>query len=298
MYLKQQKRKNGDIYLSILEKYYEPEVGARERTVERIGYVSELKDKHDDPIAYYTAYAKELTEEAKKKTRGAVTIDLTSKLEINTYDSKNVGYCILKLLYAELSLDNFWATKIHKTETRRHSELLFRFLIFNHILCPDYDDNPLSNRDFFFEPLDELSQIGINESLDIIDIYYKEFQTQIKNHLKGKYNIDIQAAIEDAKKMSKKMPAVYIAPRHNHAYYIICFASLILTALLHEKTGHRFDTAAIIEALRKYNCTHLETNRWQVTYYDEILDTLAKNMDIELDKKYMTREELQHLLRY
>ena len=298
MYLKQQKRKDGDIYLSILEKYYVPNVGSKERTVKKIGYVSELKKQHNDPIAYYTAYAKELTEEAKKKNQACITIDLTTKLNTDTNDTRNAGYIILKLMYAELSLDNFWTTKIRKSDIRRQTELLFRFLIFHHILCPDYDDNPVDNRDFFFEPFDELSQIGINETLDILDVYYKELQTRIKNHLQNKYNINIQSAVDEAKRISKRMPKLYISPRHNHAYYIICFTSLILIALLQEKTMHMLDTTAIINSLRKYNCTHLETNRWQFTYYDEVLDTLAKCMGLQLDNKYMTREEIQKLLRY
>lgn len=36
MYLKQQKRSNGDIYLSIMEKYYVPKIGAREKTIEKL----------------------------------------------------------------------------------------------------------------------------------------------------------------------------------------------------------------------------------------------------------------------
>ena len=44
MYLHKQKKKNGDIYLSIKEKYHVPKVGSRERTVESIGYLSKLKN--------------------------------------------------------------------------------------------------------------------------------------------------------------------------------------------------------------------------------------------------------------
>lgn len=40
MYLHKQKKKNGDIYLSIKEKYHMPKVGSRETTVESIGYLS------------------------------------------------------------------------------------------------------------------------------------------------------------------------------------------------------------------------------------------------------------------
>lgn len=53
MYLKRQKRANGDIYLAIMEKYHVPKVGARERTVEGIGLLSELRNTIDDPIAFY-----------------------------------------------------------------------------------------------------------------------------------------------------------------------------------------------------------------------------------------------------
>lgn len=42
MYLKQQKRSNGNINLSIMEKYYVPKIGASEKTIESLGYISEL----------------------------------------------------------------------------------------------------------------------------------------------------------------------------------------------------------------------------------------------------------------
>ena len=44
MYLHKQKKKNGDTYLSIKEKYHVPKVGSRETTVESIGYLSKLKN--------------------------------------------------------------------------------------------------------------------------------------------------------------------------------------------------------------------------------------------------------------
>ena len=65
MYLHKLKKPNGDIYLTIKEKYHVPKVGARERTIESIGYLSALKDKYDDPIAFFTQRAKELTAQKK-----------------------------------------------------------------------------------------------------------------------------------------------------------------------------------------------------------------------------------------
>ena len=65
MYLNKQKKPNGDIYLSIREKYHVPQKGSRERTIESLGYLSELKKKYDDPIAFFTQKAKKMTEEKK-----------------------------------------------------------------------------------------------------------------------------------------------------------------------------------------------------------------------------------------
>lgn len=114
MYLHKQKKKNGDIYLSIKEKYHVPKVGSRERTIESIGYLSKLKEEHDDPIAFYTNYAKELTEKKKAEKTKDIKINMSAVLDTNTSDTRNVGYCILKQLYRELELDKFWNWKTKK----------------------------------------------------------------------------------------------------------------------------------------------------------------------------------------
>lgn len=111
MYLHKQKKKNGDIYLSIKEKYHVPKVGSRERTIESIGYLSKLKEEHDDPIAFYTNYAKELTEKKKAEKTKDIKINMSAILDTNTSDTRNVGYCVLKQLYRELELDKFWNWK-------------------------------------------------------------------------------------------------------------------------------------------------------------------------------------------
>ena len=96
MYLNKQKKPNGDIYLSIREKYHVPQKGSRERTIESLGYLSELKKKYDDPIAFFTQKVREMTEEKKNKKSVRMTIDCNSKMSVQTDDIKNVGYAILK----------------------------------------------------------------------------------------------------------------------------------------------------------------------------------------------------------
>lgn len=116
MYLYKQKQKNGDLYLAIKEKYHVPGAGSRERTVEKIGYLSELQEKYDDPVAYYPQYAKDLTRKKKEEEeKQTVSIDMTETLEIGTMDTCNVGYGILKFLYRDLELNKFWNWKTRRS---------------------------------------------------------------------------------------------------------------------------------------------------------------------------------------
>ena len=184
MYLNKLKKPNGDIYLSIREKYHVPKKGARERTVESIGYLSKLKEQYADPIAYFTQYAKELTEKAKKERSFSVSIDKNEKLEVGTDDTRNVGYGIIKTLYKELDLDKFWNWKTRGKKTKFSTDQIFRLLTFSRALNPGSKKYTLDNKDFFFEPFNGFSLDDLYNSLDIIADNQEELQQWIYEHSK------------------------------------------------------------------------------------------------------------------
>ena len=55
MYIRKQKRKNGRVYLSVVEGYRTPEGKTRSRHVRSLGYLDELERLYDDPIAHFQA---------------------------------------------------------------------------------------------------------------------------------------------------------------------------------------------------------------------------------------------------
>lgn len=136
MYLHKQKKPNGDIYLTIKEKYHVPRIGARERTIESIGYLSALKEQYDDPITFFTQRAKELTTAKKEEKETAIRIDVNEKLGVGTNDTRNVGYGILKLLYKDLQLDKFWNWKTRGRKMLFSTDQIFRLLTFSRALNP------------------------------------------------------------------------------------------------------------------------------------------------------------------
>ncbi len=182
MYLNKQKKPNGDIYLSIREKYHVPKVGSRERTVESLGYVSELKKKHDDPIAFYSNYAKELTEKKKAEKKKVLRIDTSETLAVGTNDVRNVGYGMIKLLYKELELDKFWNWKTRGRKMDYSTDQIFRLLVFSRIMNPGSKRYTLLQKDFFFEPFQNCSLDDVYHALDVIAENQEDLQHWIFDH--------------------------------------------------------------------------------------------------------------------
>ena len=197
MYLYKQPRKDGDIYLSIKEKYHVPKVGARERTIEKIGLVSELKKTIDNPIAYYDQYAKELTQKVKKEKTHSITIDNSEKLEVGSNDIRNVGYGIFKLLYKELELDRFWNWKLRKRKMKFSTDQIFRLLTLSRALNPGSKRYTLNTKDFFFEPFDGFDLDDIYHALDVIAENQTALQEWIFEHSKKICDRDLSVSYFD-----------------------------------------------------------------------------------------------------
>ena len=197
MYLNKQKKPNGDIYLSIREKYHVPKVGSRERTIESIGYLSVLQQTMDDPIAYYTEYAKKLTAEKNAEKSKVISIDTTEKLKVGTNDERNVGYGIFKLLYKELEMDKFWNWKTRGRKMQFSTDNIFRLLTFSRALYPGSKRNTLIRKDVYFEPFSGFNLDDIYHALDVIAENSQALQEWVYEHSKKICTRDMSVAYFD-----------------------------------------------------------------------------------------------------
>lgn len=197
MYLHKLKKPNGDIYLTIKEKYHVPKVGARERTIQSIGYLSVLKKEYDDPIAYFSKKAADMTAEKKKEKSKVITIDMSEKMDTQTDDIYNVGYGILKQLYKELEIDKFWNWKTRNLSVEFSVDQIFRLLVFSRILCPASKKGTFDNRDFYFENFGNFSLDDIYHALDIICENNEALQKWIFEHSEKLYSRDLSVSYFD-----------------------------------------------------------------------------------------------------
>lgn len=75
MFVKKQKRKDGRVYLSVVEGYRGEDGGTKTRHVRSLGYLDELEKAYDDPVAHFKAEV-EAENEAAKAEAAPITVTL------------------------------------------------------------------------------------------------------------------------------------------------------------------------------------------------------------------------------
>lgn len=182
MYLRKIKRPQG-IYLAIQESYYDStSKQSRTRTVQSLGYLEALKKEYDDPVAYFTNKAAEMTKEKKRSRSYTFTIDATEKMTVDTDDVKNVGYGVLKELYKQLEIDKFWNWKTRNLSIRYNIDQIFRLLVFSRILAPASKKGTFDERGFYFEDFGDFSLDDVYHALDVICANSEALQKWIYDH--------------------------------------------------------------------------------------------------------------------
>ncbi|HKM38938.1 MAG TPA: transposase, partial [bacterium] len=109
--LKQSRRKNGRIYLSIEKAYRDQDGKPRAKTIKSLGYLDELEKEYDDPIAHFKEVARRMTEEENAKRKLTLSINMDEELSPGTDDRRNLGYAAILKIYHELRLDRFFNNK-------------------------------------------------------------------------------------------------------------------------------------------------------------------------------------------
>lgn len=180
MYLKVITKK-GVSRLYLYESYYK-NGKANQRCIESLGRLDELQKQFVDPVSHFKKIAQERTDEKKNSRKANVSIDLSSAMDINEDNLKNVGYSVLKTLYKQLELDKFWKNILKKTSIQYDLEAVFRLLVFSRILYPGSKMDTFHKKDIYFEKMEGFTLKDIYKALDIFDKYDTQLQKWIYEH--------------------------------------------------------------------------------------------------------------------
>jgi len=188
--------KNNVTRLYFYESYYK-DGKAKQRMVEPIGRLDELRKEYDDPVAYFKRIADERTEEKKESKTIPISIDVDSVLEKGEDGLKNAGYGIIKELYLELELDKFWRWKMRGRSFKYNTEMIFRLLVISRVLFPGSKKETYENRGIYFEKIDGFSLDDVYSVLDLIDENQEALQKWIYQRSKRIVKRDLTVSYFD-----------------------------------------------------------------------------------------------------
>lgn len=169
---------NGRVFLSFVQGY-RIDGKVKHKTIEKIGYLDELKEIYDDPIAHFKAVAKERNQS--DVTERTLEVALNQRLEDDTSSRKNLGYAILKRIYSLLDVHTYFQNKQRHLNIEYNLNSIFSLLIFNRFLFPSSKKRAHEERDVFFESYD-FSLDDIYRSLD----YFARYSGDLQQHLHKK----------------------------------------------------------------------------------------------------------------
>lgn len=193
MYLKACPGYKKKIYLSFVQGYRDEFGKTRQKTVEKIGYLEDLKKIYDDPIEHFKKIAKEKSDEEITE----LTIkNLNTKLLTDESNSKNLGYVILKKIYKELGIDLFLNNKQKGLKINYKLNDIFSLLVFSRILYPASKKETFENKEIYFEKFN-FSEDDMYRSLTYFKDYKEELELLLWNNTKEKYNRDISKTFYD-----------------------------------------------------------------------------------------------------
>src|SRR5699024_4627068 len=138
---------NGKFYLSFVQGYRDEAGKVKQKTIEKIGYLDDLKKQYDDPISHFKEIAKQRNAE---EINELIIKNLKTKTIDENSCTKNLGYVILKRIYEELNITGFLKQKQKNLKIDFSLNDIFELLIFFRILYPDIKLLTFKYKDIFY----------------------------------------------------------------------------------------------------------------------------------------------------
>jgi transposase len=110
------------------------------------------------------------------------------------------------------------------------------------------------------------------------------------------------AKIEETFKITKSefdaRPVNVRLEDHIDAHFLICFISLVIIRLLECNINNKYSIKNILEKMKNFKVTHEAGNLYKFIGYKPEIQYLNRKLDVNMDKKYDTRENIKKILKY
>lgn len=128
----------------------------------------------------------------------------------------------------------------------------------------------------------------------IVTSEYKEDAKRIVEMYRGLWKIEETFKI--TKSDLETRPVFHSKQERIEAHFLTCFLALIIVRILEYRLNGKWSVTKLIEALQKSKCSFLQENYYHFNYYDEVLDDIGKEFNIDFSKKFMTQKEIKNVI--
>ncbi|HZK25016.1 MAG TPA: IS1634 family transposase [Oscillospiraceae bacterium] len=195
--LKQSRRKNGRVYLSIEKSYRDKVTGKpKARTVKSLGYLDELEKEYQDPIAHFKEIARKMTEEENKRKKLTLTLNMDEQLAQGTDNRKNLGYAAILKIYHELGLHRFLNNKARNEDFKFNTNSIMMLLVVSRLLSPGSKKKTFEEKDRYFERFN-FSLPDVYRALSHYAKIAKDLQQFLNEQITEKYGRDTKTVYYD-----------------------------------------------------------------------------------------------------
>ena len=193
MYLKKStNKKTGRTQLSIAHGYWDKERGhSRTKIIENLGFLDELQNDYDDPIAHFKKIVEERNAEEKQvATEFVITARKDQMLGEEISRRMNYGYIVIMKLFYELGLEGFLNNRrLRESKLKCNTVSIMKLLVISRILNPGSKKKAFDERGkyFDFEKEDAFNLTDIYRSLSHFAKLEKDIQLLIHNRISKNY---------------------------------------------------------------------------------------------------------------
>lgn len=194
MYLKKSfNKKRNKTQLSFVQGY-RIDGKVKHKVIENLGYLEDYLDKYEDPIAHFQQIAKEWN--SSQQVPETIEVKLSEKLPDQCSNRKNLGYAVLKIIYAKLQIREFFQNKQRQLPVEYNLNSVFSLLTFNRFLFPSSKKNAYETKERFFDNFN-FSLDDVYRALGYFSRYSRELQKHLHERISRLIGRDSQKAYYD-----------------------------------------------------------------------------------------------------
>ncbi len=186
MNLKQSRRKDGRIYLSIEKAYRDQDGKPRSKTVRSLGWLDVLQEKYSDPVAHFKEVARRMTEEEQEQNTLTIAIEMNEELAPNSNGRRNFGYAAILKIFYELELDRFFRNKARHEKFKYNTNSIMILLVVSRLLSPGSKKKAYEEKERYFERFN-FTLYDVYRSLSHFSAVAKELQRFLNTQISEKY---------------------------------------------------------------------------------------------------------------